>query len=190
MVLIWVACLGCTFVVNGDTERNIALSPQHLALHPAMKDKPHIVFLISEDPNNYDAHLTIPHFAEFLRNQKGLEVTVIQGKGERHAFEFPGLEVLSEADLLVVFVRRVAIRNGQMNRIKQFLKQGKPVVGSRTANHAFSVMEGTIPKGYEDWWNFVPEILGCENQGYGPTDPGTEVGISPGSENHFILEGV
>ena len=25
-----------------------------------------------------------------------------------------------------------------------------------------------IPAGYEDWWDFVPEVLGHENKGYGP----------------------
>src|SRR5690606_38133830 len=84
----------------------------------------------------------------------------------------------------------LALPNDQMNLLKKFLKQGKPLVGIRTANHAFSVMEGTIPEGYEDWWEFVPEILGSENRGYGPTEPGTHVEISPGSENHSILDGV
>lgn len=190
LFLFWVATLCCTIDVNGNTGWNLPSARPNFVNHTLEEDKPHLVFLISEDPNNYDAHLTIPIYAEYLRKQQGFEVTVIKGKGERHAFEFPGLEVLDEADLLVIFCRRVALRKDQMNRIRQFLKEGKPLVGIRTANHAFSVMDERIPEGYEDWWGFVPEILGSENRGYGPTQPGTEVEISPGSENHFILKGV
>lgn len=182
--------MGCPVEVNGNPEWDFLKALKNLSHHTFMEDTPHVVFLISEDPNNYEAHLTIPQYAEYLQKQQGFEVTVIQGKGERHAFEFPGLEVLSEADLLVVFLRRVALPKEQLNSIKQFLKQGKPLVGIRTANHAFSVMEGTISEGYEDWWDFVPEILGSENRGYGPTEAGTEVDVFPGSENHAILEGV
>lgn len=152
-------------------------------------ERPHLVFLISEDPDNYEAHRTIPPFAAILQKEEGFQVTVIQGEGERHAFRFPGLEVLSGADLLVVFSRRIALPNEQMDMIKNYLKEGKPLVGIRTANHAFSVREGKIPEGYEDWWDFVPDILGAENRGYGPTELGTEVSKAPGAKGHPILEG-
>lgn len=152
-------------------------------------EKSHIVFLVSEDPDNYEAHRTIPPFADMLEKEEGFQVTVIQGKGERHAFSFPGLAVLSEADLVVVFCRRIALPNEQMDMIRNYLKQGKPLVGIRTANHAFSVREEKIPAGYEDWWEFVPDILGAENRGYGPTELGTEVTIAPGAKGHPILAG-
>lgn len=188
MIFLWAFALGCFAEVNGKAGWMSANTTQYLFHHTFNEEQPHIVFLISEDPNNYEAHLTIPQYAEFLKKQEGFKVTVIQGRGERHAFEFPGLEVLAEADLLVVFFRRVALPNEQLNSIKQFLRQGKPLVGIRTANHAFSVMEGAIPEGYQDWWDFVPEILGSENRGYGPSQAGTKVDIFPGSENHFILK--
>jgi type 1 glutamine amidotransferase len=152
-------------------------------------EKPHVVFLISEDPDNYGAHMTIPPFAEILQKEEGYLVTVLQGEGERKAYNFPGLEVLSEADLVVIFCRRLALPKEQMDRIKNHLKQGKPLVGIRTANHAFSVREENIPAGYEDWWEFVPDILGAENRGYGPTELGTDVEVAPGAQDHPILEG-
>lgn len=152
--------------------------------------KPHIVFLISEDPDNYEAHLTIPVFAEQLKKDLGYQVTVIQGQGERHAYEFPGLEILDKADLVVVFARRLALPKKQLNLIKKFLKKGKPLVGIRTANHAFAVREGNIPKSHQDWWDFVPDILGSENRGYGPVDPGTEVRVVAEAKGHPILQGI
>lgn len=152
-------------------------------------EKPHIVFLISKDPNNYEAHKTIPKFAEDLKREHDLNVSVILGKGERSAFEFPNLEIINEADLVVVFFRRIALRVEQLDLIKNYLKAGNPLVGIRTANHAFSVRDKNIPEGYEDWWEFVPEILGCKNRGYGPVEPGTDVAVLPKAKAHFILEG-
>lgn len=155
----------------------------------SLEEKPLVVFLISEDPDNYEAHTTIPTYAEMLARDQGFKVTVIQGRGPRNAFEFPGLDVLTEADLVIVFFRRVALPHGQLDAIKNYLRQGNPLVGIRTANHAFDVREGNIPEGYQDWQDFVPDILGCENRGYGSTELGTMVTIAPRSEGHPILEG-
>lgn len=156
---------------------------------PAKNDAPHIVFLISEDPDNYEAHETIPAFAERLRDEHHLKVTVVKGEGPREGYRFPNLEVVSSADLLVVFCRRLALSHAQMDILKKYLKAGKPLVGLRTANHAFSV-RGQVQPGFEDWWDFVPEILGCENKGYGPVAPGTEVSVVTSARKHPILKGV
>ncbi len=151
-------------------------------------DAPHVVFMVTEDPHNYEAHATIPPFAETLRGEQGLRVTVIEGEGEPEAFRFPGLEdALPEADLLVVFFRRRALSEEQMGLIKGYLEDGNPLVGIRTANHAFSLRDDAA-EGYEDWWDFVPDILGCGNHGYGPVELGTQVRLAPGAEGHPILE--
>lgn len=156
---------------------------------PEKRDKKHIVFLISEDPDNYEAHKTIPAFAENLRAKYGFDVTVLLGEGPRNAFVFRNLEILDQADLLVVFCRRVALSPAQLALIKKYLAAGKPVIGLRTANHAFSVREEAKP-GHTAWWEFVPEILGCENKGYGPVDPGTDVSVNPGHSDHAIVAGL
>lgn len=153
------------------------------------KEKKHIVFLISKDENNYEAHHTIPKYAEMLENKYDHKTTVILGAGERTSFHFPGLEVLSEADLLVIFARRVALKAVQMNRIKKYIQEGNPIMGIRTANHAFSVREET-EEGYIDWWNFVPDILGCKNRGYGSVELGTDVSMVPDAKDHPILEDI
>lgn len=153
------------------------------------KDKAHIVFLISEDPDNYEATRTIPAFAERIRQEHGFRVTVLLGDGPRSAFNFPGLEVLSDADLLVVFCRRVALRSNQLEIIRRYLKAGKPVVGIRTANHAFSVRE-PVAEGHEAWPEFVSDILGCENRGYGQEKSGTKVSVLPSAKDHAILNGI
>jgi len=162
-----------------------------ISLHAAATPpNPHVVFLISEDPDNYEAHRTIPPFAETLRTTQAFEVTVLKGEGERNAFRFPRLvELLPRADVVVVFARRIALPPEQMNAIKAHLRAGKPLVGIRTANHAFTLRE-KIAEGYEAWPNFVADVLGCENRGYGAAQFGTDVAIVPAATAHPILKGV
>jgi len=148
-----------------------------------------ILFLVSEDPHNYEAHKSIPVFADTLRKNYGLHAKVIQGEGEPNAFRFPGLEALRETDLLVIFFRRRALSTDQLALIRQYLETGKPLIGIRTANHAFSV-RGDNPDGYESWWEFVPEVLGCENRGYGREADGVNVSVVPETAEHPILKGV
>lgn len=149
----------------------------------------HIVILISEDPDNYEAHLTMPVFAKQLEKEFGYQVSLLQGAGQRHAYSFPGLEVLKKADLVVVFARRLALPKRQIKLLQNYLKKGNPLVGIRTANHAFSVRENDIPSTHSDWWDFVPDILGCENRGYGPVEAGTEVQVLTAAMHHPIVEG-
>lgn len=149
--------------------------------------KPHIVFLISEDSLNYEAHKTIPVFAKKLRETQAYEVTVLLGEGTNNAFQFPGLEVIEKADVVVLFSRRIALPHAQMNRFKDYLNKGGSLVAIRTGNHAFTT-RGEVGKEYTGWPEFVPEILGCGNHGYGPVELGTDVSILPASSNHPILK--
>ena len=153
--------------------------------HPSAK----VLFLVSEDPHNYEAHETIPVFADYLELNYHFQTRVIQGQGEPDAFEFPGLEAIREADLLVIFFRRRALTTEQLDLIRAHLEAGKPLIGIRTANHAFSVRED-VPEGYEKWWEFVPEVLGSENRGYGREADGTDVAVVPEASDHPILKGV
>jgi type 1 glutamine amidotransferase len=151
--------------------------------------KAHIVFLITKDTNNYEAHKTIPAFAEMLRKEHGYDVTVLLGEGEHGSYRYPSVDALYNADLLIVFARRIALPHQQMKAIKEYIDNGKPVVGIRTANHAFKVM-GKIEEGYEDWFEFVADVLGCENRGYGPQDAGADMTVVPESVDHPIVKSI
>src|SRR4051812_29991879 len=51
----------------------------------------------------------------------------------------PGLEALDTADLMVIFTRFRDLPDEQMKHIVNYLEAGKPIVGIRTATHAFSI---------------------------------------------------
>ena len=50
----------------------------------------------------------------------------------------PGLEKLDSADLMIIFTRFRELPDDQMEHIDNYLKAGKPVIGMRTATHAFN----------------------------------------------------
>lgn len=176
-----IACIG-GILASGMTSSAFADSVKS-------KPVPHIVFLITEDELNYEAHKTIPVFAEYLQKKLGYKASVLLGSGPRGAYTYPKMEVLNNADLLVVFARRIALPHQQMKILKAYTAAGKPVVGIRTANHAFTAMD-EIAEGFEDWPEFVADVLGCKNRGYGPVEPGTDVSVVSDVRNHPILNGL
>ncbi len=148
-----------------------------------------IVFLITEDVNNYEAHKTVPVFAEMLRSKYGYKVTVLLGSGGHGAYRYPGMEPLQDADLLIVFARRIALPADQLKAIREYLAKGKPLIGIRTAHHAFAALE-RIEEGFEAWPEFTPDVLGCINRGYGAAEHGTDIYVVPKAEGHQILNGL
>ncbi|HUY92028.1 MAG TPA: ThuA domain-containing protein [Pirellulales bacterium] len=126
--------------------------------------RPHVVLLIGED--EYQTDLTLPAFADAELADRGLRITVIHAN-PRDPNDFPGLEALDTADLLVVSVRRRTPPVEQLERIRAFVAAGKPVVGIRTASHAFSLRNNQPPPpGHAAWTEFDAEVLGGHYTGH------------------------
>ncbi|HAC91436.1 MAG TPA: hypothetical protein DCF63_12525, partial [Planctomycetaceae bacterium] len=99
-----------------------------------------IVCLTVNDPDNYQAVSFLSEFSDQELRAEGHRVTIVQGNHPKPT-DFPGLiEVIPEADLLVVFVRRATPPIQQLDAIKRHWYSGKPLLGIRTANHAFIPM--------------------------------------------------
>jgi type 1 glutamine amidotransferase len=74
--------------------------------------------------------------------------------------------------------------------IKHYISSGKPVIGIRTASHAFALRED-VPGSLSVWPEFDEEILGGNYQDhYGQLAEGCAVSIVPGMEQHPLLKGV
>src|SRR4029079_10523571 len=108
--------------------------------------RPRAVFVIGDD--EYKTETTLPAFANAEREPAGIRCTfVIADPKTPH--DFKGIEALDDADLLVVSARRRAPTAEQMRRIRKYVDAGKPVVGVRTASHAFDA-RGKAPEGHAD----------------------------------------
>ena len=168
-------------------------------------NRPVVAFVTAE--SEYRGNQRLPEFAHELLLTKNVNCEFALGKptmeGEgRHNIE--NLQILNDADLAVFLVRRRALDPEKMALIKEYVSSGKPVLGIRTASHAFDP-KGNVPREggsvdaadgqssefLSDWIAFDKEILGGNYTGhYGHLEEGTEVSIVPGMENHPLLKGV
>lgn len=149
-----------------------------------------IVIMVVEDPNNYEAPRTMRDFAEKQLRPLGHHVTIIEGdKPQPH--HFAGLiEALRSADLLVLFSRRRFPPQDQMAAIRAHLAAGKPLLGIRTANHAFiPKLKEIVDPSLATWPTFTTEVLGGENTGYETKGLPYTVSVPVGVKSP-LLEGV
>lgn len=122
----------------------------------SMDRRPHLAMLIAED--EYETANTLPQFAAtHLRTQ--LQVSVIHGDSKNREV-IPGLEAIDDADALLVSVRRRPLGVKDMQRIQSFVKAGRPVIGIRTASHAFSLRDGKQLDGFVQWPEFDSYAFG------------------------------
>ncbi len=152
--------------------------------------RPHIVMLIGEQ--EYQTKLTLPDFARrFL--YKDFRLSYVFADPE-DGNDFPGIESVNDADLLLVSVRRRTPPHGQLQVIRDFVDQGKPVVGIRTASHAFSLRGDQPPAGHEAWPEFDAEVFGGNYQGHHGNKQGedlrTYVWTKDGAESNPIMSGL
>jgi type 1 glutamine amidotransferase len=114
---------------------------------------------------------------------------VYSDKGNR--LDLPGLEVLDEAEVALFAVRRRMLPKEQLDHVRKFVADGKPVVGIRTASHGFAP-SGDVPPGTHVWPQFDREVLGGNYHGHfgerGETN--TIVKVISGAEDHPVLNGV
>ena len=50
-----------------------------------------------------------------------------------------GVQALQDADMMVLFTRFRELPDDQMKYVAEFVKSGKPILGIRTATHAFEI---------------------------------------------------
>ncbi len=104
----------------------------------------HIVFISGDE--EYRSEEALTQMAKILSTHHGFKSTVLfaQDPGKpgiinaNYGQNIPGLEALNTADLMVIFTRFRALPDNQMQHIDNYLKEGKPVLGIRTATHAFN----------------------------------------------------
>ena len=151
-----------------------------------------IVMMIGED--EYHTWETLPEFAEKELKPMGHQVTIIHADKEAKN-NFPGLvEALRHADLLLVSVRRRTPVKEQLDAVRAHVAAGKPVVGIRTASHAFALLpKATLADSQHAIWpEFDPKVLGghyAGHSGKGETDK-TEISIIDAVKSHEILRGL
>lgn len=78
----------------------------------------------------------------------------------------PGLEAIADADALFNSVRRRPLKPAQMKLLRDYVAAGKPVLGIRTASHAFSLRGAKPPAGLETWESWDADVFGGHYTGH------------------------
>lgn len=149
--------------------------------------RPRIVFLIADD--EYQTERTLPEFAAH-HLLKDYRVTYLFNSDE-DPNAIAGLDTLDDADVVVVSARRKTLPKAQLAKLRAYVAAGKPVVGIRTASHAFAQRPNeTLADGRDAWPTFDGDVLGGSYAGHhDPTSP-VAIAVEPGKESHPILQGV
>ena len=147
--------------------------------------RPHVAIVLAEP--EYKTDESVPRFAAEQLG-KNFKVSLVYAvENENH---LPGLEVLDEADVVFVSVRRRPLPTEELELFYRFVSGGKPVIGIRTASHAFSLRGQAPPDGLQTWEEWDHEVLGGNYQNHYGQGPQTKVTVAKGAEEHPILKDV
>ena len=163
----------------------------------------HIVFLAGD--HEYRSEESLPALARILARHYGFKCSVFFTTNPETGFIDPdssnisGLEALRTADLLVVFLRFKDFPDAQMQHVVDYLDRGGPIVGFRTATHAFQIQRPDAKflkytwKGVEGYTGgFGRQILGeTWVTHYGKNHvQSSKLVLQPDQARHPILSGV
>jgi nicotinamidase-related amidase len=153
-------------------------------------DRRSILMVIGED--EYKTEQTLPAFARQELEPHGFQVRFAYAD-PADKNNFPGLaKAAARADLVLISVRRRTPPSEQLAAIRAHLAAGKPLVGIRTASHAFAVQDQKVPleNGSAAWPEFDSEVLGGHYTGHHGDGPRIGTAAAPGADSHRILRGV
>jgi hypothetical protein len=152
----------------------------------------------------YRSEETLPQLASILAARHGFKCTVLFAIDPKDGTiqpnqrdNIPGLSALKTADLLVIFTRFRDLPDEQMKLIADYVESGRPVVGLRTATHAFDIKDGKTYARYS--WRSPAWDGGFGRQVLGETwinhhgqhgKQSTRGVIAPGMKDHAVLRGI
>ncbi len=161
----------------------------------------HIV-LVSGD-EEYRSEEALPQLAKILAKHHGFKCTVLFAIGKDGTIEptrvdnIPGLEALQTADLMIIATRFRNLPDEQMKYIDEYVQAGKPILGMRTATHAFKLDKQSKYARYSfratEWpGGFGRHILGetwVSHHGHHGFESTRGI-IAPGAKNSPIVRGI
>lgn len=161
------------------------------------------IVLVSGD-EEYRSEESLPQLGKILSQHHGFQCTVLFAIDPKDGTinpnvnnNIPGLEALKTADLMIIFTRFRDLPDDQMKHIVDYVESGRPVLGMRTATHAFNFSDGKSYPTYS--WNHAESKGGFGRSVLGETwishhgDHGSQstLGvIAPGQGSHPILRGI
>lgn len=149
------------------------------------------IVLISGD-EEYRSEEALPQLGKILATRHGFTCTVLFAIDEetgvinpQNRRNIPGLEALTTADLVIIATRFRDLPDAQMSYIDAYLQAGKPIIGIRTATHAFALQSSPTYQHY-NWNSTDPKF----QQGFGRQILGETWVAHHGHHGHESTRGV
>lgn len=163
------------------------------------------VVLVSGD-EEYRSEEALPQLAKILATHHGFDCTVLFAIDPADGTinpnrndNIPGLEALARADLLILFTRFRDLPDEQMKHLVDYIESGRPIIGLRTATHAFQLKGSKTYAKYswnskEPGWEggFGRKVLGetwINHHGKHGAESTRGI-LAPEQKNHPILRGI
>lgn len=149
--------------------------------------RPHVMIAMAEA--EYETNRTLPEFAGAYLG-KDFRVSYCFAD-DTNRDDIPGFDTaLEDTDVLLLSVRRRALPGKQMDALRKYIAAGKPVIGIRTACHAFSLHGKEPPEGTATWETFDPEVFGGNYHGHYPSKIISHVDPVNAASRHPVMQGV
>ena len=145
--------------------------------YAAPAKSPTIVLISGEF--EYHSAESLPLLQKQLESKLGAKCVLLQRPVDPKAQTIAGLEALDTADLAIFFIRRMTLPEEQLAQIRKYAASGRPIIGLRTASHAF-----------QNWKEWDREVLGGNYQNHHNNQLATTVRVLPEAAAHPILTGV
>ncbi len=164
MACVWLLALGLLTLSNSVANADDAAAPIRVCLVSGSIE--------------YKSNESLADFQTYLEGNHNIRCSraFIVGKDISN---LPGIENLDACDVMVLYTRRLEIEGPTLDKIKAYCQSGKPIVGIRTASHAF-----------QNWLDLDKEVLGGNYKGHYNKKYATDVRLVEGQENHPVLAGV
>ncbi len=148
--------------------------------------RPTVAILLGEE--EYKTATTLPKFAaeELGKNYRVALVFL----DEKNKASFPGLDAVKNADLLFISARRRPLPQSELDLIKKHVAAGKPVIGIRTASHAFHLRNQPPPSGLADWPDIDTAVFGGSYSNHHAHTLQSTIWPLPAAHDHPILDGL
>ena len=137
---------------------------------------PTVAIAIAE--NEYKAKETLPEFAKKELEPLGIRCVLVTGDPKQNNLD--KTDAIAAADVLLIYMRRQTLPDEQLKRFQAHFAAGKPVIGLRTASHAF-----------QNYLAFDPDVLGGNYKGHHGKTEVVTVNLTEGAlPEHPLLHGV
>lgn len=147
--------------------------------------RPHLAVVVSEP--EYETEQSLTELRQELL--KHYRVSMVYGDNGDGSL-LPGADVITNADLLLLSVRRRTLMPRQLQLFRDFIASGKPVIGIRTSSHPFHLRNQPAPEGRADWPEFDLQVNGGRYTNHHGDGPVTLLEAAPGQQQHPLLSGI